>query len=44
MLFEAMSDAKIGTFVWVSRYIDEHPSLTKEQTAYAQAAAKFEVL
>jgi hypothetical protein len=28
----------------ISRYIDEHPSLTKEQLAYAQAAAKFEVL
>jgi hypothetical protein len=26
------------------RHIDEHPSLTKEQVAYAQAAAKFEVL
>ena len=28
----------------ISRYIEEHSSLTKEQVAYAQAAAKFEVL
>ena len=28
----------------ISRYVDEYPSLTKEQVAYAQAAAKFEVL
>ena len=32
------------TAALISRYIDEHPSLTKEQLAYAQAAAKFEVL
>jgi hypothetical protein len=32
------------TAALISRYIDEHPSLTKEQVAYAQAAAKFEVL
>lgn len=32
------------TSALISRYIDEHPSLTKEQVAYAQAAAKFEVL
>ncbi len=28
----------------IRRYIDEHPLLTEEQLAYAQAAAKFEVL
>jgi len=32
------------TAALISRYIDEHPLLTKEQVAYAQAAAKFEVL
>ena len=32
------------TTALISRYIDEHPSLTKELVAYAQAAAKFEVL
>jgi hypothetical protein len=32
------------TAALINRYIDEHPSLTKEQLAYAQAAAKFEVL
>jgi hypothetical protein len=28
----------------IRRYIDGHPLLTKEQLAYAQAAAKFDVL
>ena len=32
------------TAALIDRYIGEHPSLTKEQTAYAQAAARFEVL
>lgn len=32
------------TAVLIGRYIEEHPSLTKEQIAYAQAAARFEVL
>ena len=33
-----------GTAGLVHRYIEEHPSLTKEQIAYARAAAKFNVL
>lgn len=32
------------TAALIGRYIEEHPSLTTEQLAYAQAAAKFEVL
>lgn len=28
----------------VDRFVEEHPSLTKEQVAYAHAAARFEVL
>jgi hypothetical protein len=32
------------TAALIGRYIDQHPSLTNEQVAYAQAAAKFEVL
>lgn len=28
----------------IGRFIEEHPSLTKEQIAYAQAAARFQVL
>jgi len=28
----------------IRRYMDEHPLLTKEQLAYAKAAAKFQVL
>lgn len=33
-----------GTSALIGRYIGEHPLLTKDQLAYAQAAAKFEVL
>jgi hypothetical protein len=33
-----------GTSDLINRYIDNHPSLTKEQVAYAQAAARFQVL
>jgi hypothetical protein len=32
------------TMELIERYIGEHPSLTREQKAYALAAAKFEVL
>jgi hypothetical protein len=28
----------------VDRFVEEHPSLTKEQLSYAHAAARFEVL